>query len=162
MKKEKFGMKLTMQLKQRSYDIILKAGCLKNLHQFTNTANRKVFVLTDSGVPAQYAQTVAGQCPDATVYTIPQGEGSKCLKVYGEVLQAMLDFGMTRADLLVSVGGGVVGDLGGFCAASYMRGIDFVNCPTTVLSQVDSSIGGKTAIDLGETKDRKSVGRERV
>ena len=52
MKREKFGMKLTMQLKQRSYDIILKAGCLKNLHQFTNTANRKVFVLTDSGVPA--------------------------------------------------------------------------------------------------------------
>ena len=146
-------MKLTMQLKSRSYDIILKAGCLANLHQFTNVANRKVFVLTDSGVPAEYAQTVAAQCPDSTVYTIPQGEGSKCLKVYGQVLQAMLAFGMDRKDLLVSVGGGVVGDLGGFCAASYMRGIDFVNCPTTVLSQVDSSIGGKTAIDLGETKN---------
>ena len=83
----------------------------------------------------------------------PQGEGSKCLKVYGQVLQAMLAFGMDRKDLLVAVGGGVVGDLGGFCAASYMRGIDFVNCPTTVLAQVDSSIGGKTAIDLGETKN---------
>ena len=147
------SMKLTMQLKSRSYDIILKAGCLTNLHQFTNVANRKVFVLTDSGVPAEYAQTVAAQCPDSTVYTIPRGEGSKCLKVYGQVLQAMLAFGMDRKDLLVSVGGGVVGDLGGFCAASYMRGIDFVNCPTTVLSQVDSSIGGKTAIDLGETKN---------
>ena len=146
-------MKLTMQLKSRSYDIILKAGCLANLHQFTNVANRKVFVLTDSGVPAEYAQIVAAQCPDSTVYTIPRGEGSKCLKVYGQVLQAMLAFGMDRKDLLVSVGGGVVGDLGGFCAASYMRGIDFVNCPTTVLSQVDSSIGGKTAIDLGETKN---------
>lgn len=130
------SMKLTMQLKSRSYDIILKAGCLANLHQFTNVANRKVFVLTDSGVPAEYAQTVAAQCPDSTVYTIPRGEGSKCLKVYGQVLQAMLAFGMDRKDLLVSVGGGVVGDLGGFCAASYMRGIDFVNCPTTVLSQV--------------------------
>ena len=147
------SMKLTMQLKSRSYDIILKAGCLANLHQFTNVANRKVFVLTDSGVPAEYAQTVAAQCPDSTVYTIPRGEGSKCLKVYGQVLQAMLAFGMDRKDLLVSVGGGVVGDLGGFCAASYMRGIDFANCPTTVLSQVDSSIGGKTAIDLGETKN---------
>ena len=147
------SMKLTMQLKSRSYDIILKAGCLANLHQFTNVANRKVFVLTDSGVPAAYAQTVAAQCPEATVYTIPQGEGSKCLKVYGQVLQAMLAFGMDRKDLLVAVGGGVVGDLGGFCAASYMRGIDFVNCPTTVLAQVDSSIGGKTAIDLGETKN---------
>ena len=69
------------------------------------------------------------------------------------VLQAMLAFGMDRGDLLVAVGGGVVGDLGGFCAQSYMRGIDFVNCPTTVLAQVDSSIGGKTAIDLGETKN---------
>ena len=132
-------MKLTMQLKSRSYDIILKAGCLANLHQFTNVQNRRVFVLTDSGVPAQYARTVAGQCPNSTIYTIPQGEGSKCLKVYGQVLQAMLDFGMDRRDLLVAVGGGVVGDLGGFCAASYMRGIDFVNCPTTTLAQVDSS-----------------------
>ena len=100
------SMKLTMQLKSRSYDIILKAGCLANLHQFTNVANRKVFVLTDSGVPAEYAQTVAAQCPDSTVYTIPRGEGSKCLKVYGQVLQAMLAFGMDRKDLLVSVGGG--------------------------------------------------------
>ena len=146
-------MKLTMQLKSRSYDIILKAGCLANLHQFTNVQNRKVFVLTDSGVPAQYARTVADQCPDSTIYTVPRGEGSKCLKVYGQVLQAMLDFGMGRRDLLVAVGGGVVGDLGGFCAATYMRGIDFINCPTTTLAQIDSSIGGKTAIDLGETKN---------
>ena len=109
-------MKLTMQLKSRSYDIILKAGCLANLHQFTNVQGRKVFVLTDSGVPVDYAKIVAGQCQDATVYTIPQGEGSKCLKVYGQVLQAMLEFGMDRKDLLVAVGGGVVGDLGGFCA----------------------------------------------
>ena len=152
-KKDVRSMKLTMQLKSRSYDIILKAGCLANLHQFTNVANRKVFVLTDSGVPAEYAQTVAAQCPDSTVYTIPRGEGSKCLKVYGQVLQAMLAFGMDRKDLLVSVGGGVVGDLAGFAASIYMRGIDFINCPTTTLSMIDSSIGGKTAIDLGETKN---------
>ena len=108
-KKDVRSMKLTMQLKSRSYDIILKAGCLANLHQFTNVQGRKVFVLTDSGVPADYAKIVAGQCQDATVYTIPQGEGSKCLKVYGQVLQAMLEFGMDRKDLLVAVGGGVVG-----------------------------------------------------
>ena len=96
-------MKLTMQLKSRSYDIILKAGCLANLHQFINVQGRKVFVLTDDGVPAQYAQTVADQCTDAVIYTIPQGEASKCLKVYGQVLQAMLDFGMDRGDLLVEV-----------------------------------------------------------
>ena len=111
------SMKLTMQLKSRSYDIILKAGCLANLHQFTNVANRKVFVLTDSGVPAEYAQTVAAQCPDSTVYTIPRGEGSKCLKVYGQVLQAMLAFGMDRKDLLVSVAA------------------DFVICDTDIFRQ---------------------------
>ena len=149
-------MKLTMQLGSRSYDIILKSGCLANLYQFANVANRKVFILTDSGVPEQYAQTVLAQCPNGMVYTVPQGEASKSLKVY--VLQAMLEFNMTRKDLLVAVGGGVVGDLGGFCAASYMRGIDFVNCPTTTLSQIDSSIGGKTAIDLGETKNIGGAG----
>ena len=146
-------MKLTMNLGTRSYDIILKEGCLANLHQFADLTHRRVFVLTDSGVPAEYAQTVLDQCANGTVYTIPQGEGSKCLKVYGQVLQAMLEFGMDRRDLLVAVGGGVVGDLGGFCAASYMRGIDFINCPTTTLSQIDSSIGGKTAIDLGSAKN---------
>ena len=146
-------MKMTMNLGTRSYDIILKRGCLSNLHQFADLTHRRVFVLTDSGVPAQYAQTVADQCANGIVYTIPQGEGSKCLKVYGQVLTAMLEFGMDRKDLLVAVGGGVVGDLGGFCAASYMRGIDFINCPTTTLAQIDSSIGGKTAIDLGSAKN---------
>ena len=146
-------MKMTMNLGTRSYDIILKRGCLSNLHQFADLTHRRVFVLTDSGVPAEYAKTVADQCANGIVYTIPQGEGSKCLKVYGQVLNAMLEFGMDRKDLLVAVGGGVVGDLGGFCAASYMRGIDFVNCPTTTLAQIDSSIGGKTAIDLGSAKN---------
>ena len=146
-------MKLTMHLGANSYDIILKRGCLSNLYQFTDLVHRRVFVLTDSGVPEQYAKTVLDQCADGTVYTIPQGEGSKSLKVYGDVLTAMLEFGMDRKDLLVAVGGGVVGDLGGFCAASYMRGISFVNCPTTTLAQIDSSIGGKTAVDLGSAKN---------
>ena len=101
-KKDVRSMKLTMQLKSRSYDIILKAGCLANLHQFTNVQGRKVFVLTDSGVPADYAKIVAGQCQDSTVYTIPQGEGSKCLKVYGQVLQAMLaKEGLTESDFVM-------------------------------------------------------------
>ena len=116
-------MKLTMQLGSRSYDIILKSGCLANLYQFANVANRKVFILTDSGVPEQYAQTVLAQCPNGMVYTVPQGEASKSLKVYGQVLQAMLEFNMTRKDLLVAVGGGVVGDLGGAVQRAGLPGI---------------------------------------
>ena len=110
-------------------------------------------VVTDSGVPAQYAQMVADQCKDAHIITVPQGEASKSFKILESVLKQMLEFGMGRGDLVIAVGGGVVGDLAGFAASIYMRGIDFINCPTTTLSMIDSSIGGKTAVDLGETKN---------
>jgi len=112
-----------------------------------------VAVVTDSGVPAQYAQRVADQCRESTIITVPQGEASKSFKILETVLRQMLEFNMGRGDLVVAVGGGVVGDLAGFAAAIYMRGIDFINCPTTTLSMIDSSIGGKTAVDLGDTKN---------
>ena len=146
------GTKLTMNLGERSYDIIVKRGSLENLYQFARL-DRRVAVVTDSGVPAQYAQMVADQCKDATIITVPQGEASKSFKILETVLRQMLDFGMGRGDLVVAVGGGVVGDLAGFAASIYMRGIDFINCPTTTLSMIDSSIGGKTAVDLGDTKN---------
>ncbi|MFR9066421.1 MAG: 3-dehydroquinate synthase family protein [Faecalibacterium prausnitzii] len=146
------GTKLTMNLGERSCDIIVKRGALENLYQFARL-DRRVAVVTDSGVPAQYAQMVADQCKDATIITVPQGEASKSFKILETVLRQMLDFGMGRGDLVVAVGGGVVGDLAGFAASIYMRGIDFINCPTTTLSMIDSSIGGKTAVDLGDTKN---------
>ncbi|MGN0707644.1 MAG: 3-dehydroquinate synthase [Faecalibacterium sp.] len=149
---EPFGTKLTMNLGARSYEIILKNGALENLYQFARL-DRRVAVVTDSGVPAEYAQRVADQCKEACIITVPQGEGSKSLRILETVLRQMLDFGMGRGDLVVAVGGGVVGDLAGFAAAVYMRGIDFINCPTTTLSMIDSSIGGKTAVDLGDTKN---------
>ncbi len=152
MSEEFLGTKLTMNLGERSYDIILRRGALENLYQFANLG-RRVAIVTDSGVPASYAQRVADQCRDSVIITVPQGEGSKSMKTLESVLTQMLAFGMGRGDLVVAVGGGVVGDLAGFAAAVYMRGIDFVNCPTTTLSMIDSSIGGKTAVDLGDTKN---------
>ena len=112
------GTKLTMNLGERSYDIIVKRGSLENLYQFARL-DRRVAVVTDSGVPAQYAQMVADQCKDATIITVPQGEASKSFKILETVLRQMLDFGMGRGDLVVAVGGGVVGDLAGFAAATY-------------------------------------------
>ncbi len=146
------GTKLTMNLGERSYDIILKNGALENLYQFARL-DRRVAVVTDAGVPAEYAQRVADQCRDAKIITVPQGEASKSMKLLESVLRQMLEFNMGRGDLVIAVGGGVVGDLAGFAASIYMRGIDFINCPTTTLSMIDSSIGGKTAVDLGETKN---------
>ena len=146
------GTKLTMNLGERSYDIILKNGALENLYQFARL-DRKVAVVNDSGVPAEYAQRVADQFRESTIMAVPQGGASKSFEILETVLRQMLEFNMGRGDLVVAVGGGVVGDLAGFAAAIYMRGIDFINCPTTTLSMIDSSIGGKTAVDLGDTKN---------
>ena len=135
-----------------NYDIVLEPGAIKNAGELLNL-NRRVLVVTDSGVPAQYAETVAAQCSEAVIVTIPQGEQSKCFDEFRHLLSEMLDKSFTRGDCVVAVGGGVVGDLSGFAASCYMRGVDFYNIPTTLLSQVDSSIGGKTAIDFGGVKN---------
>ena len=134
------------------YDIILERGCLRRAGELLDL-DRKVFIVTDDGVPAAYAQTVAAACREAAVEMLPQGEGSKNMDSFRRILSRMLAFGMTRGDCVAAVGGGVMGDMAGFAAACYMRGIDFYNIPTTVLSQVDSSIGGKTAIDLDGIKN---------
>ena len=134
------------------YDIVLEPGALKKAGELLNL-NRRALIVTDSGVPARYAETVAKQCKEAVIVTIPQGEQSKCFEEFKQLLQEMLDASFTRSDCVAAVGGGVVGDLSGFAASCYMRGVDFYNIPTTLLSQVDSSIGGKTAIDFGGVKN---------
>lgn len=129
------------------YDIVLKHGALNELGNYMNL-QRKALVVTDSKVPSIYAETVANQCKEAYIVTIPQGEESKNFDNFKMLLSQMVSLGFTRTDCVVAVGGGVVGDLSGFVAASFMRGVDFYNIPTTVLSQVDSSVGGKVAIDF--------------
>lgn len=144
--------KLHLDLSERSYDIVIGRGLLAECRKYFNL-QRKVFIVTDSGVPREYAEAVAAASLDAVIVTVPMGEGSKSPETYTSLLEKMIEFGMTRTDCAVAVGGGVVGDLTGFVSASYMRGIDFYNVPTTVLSQVDSSIGGKVAINLGGIKN---------
>ena len=129
------------------YNIYLERGSLKKAGEYLNL-NRRVFIVTDSGVPEEYAKTVAEQSKTPVIVTVKEGEPSKCFDTYKYLLSQMVEHGFTRSDCVVAVGGGVVGDMAGFAAASYMRGIDFYNIPTTVLSQVDSSIGGKVAIDF--------------
>ena len=145
-------MTVNMNLGADSYDIIIERGSLKNVNKSLNL-DRRVLVVTDSGVPDQYAKRVAGVCREGIVLTVDQGEASKSLDTFGRLLQVMLDHGFSRKDCVVAVGGGVVGDLAGFAASAYMRGIDFYNIPTTLLSQIDSSIGGKTAINFGGMKN---------
>lgn len=135
-----------------SYDIVVERGALEKANEYLNL-NRRVLVVTDSGVPSIYAKTLADMCDNGVIYTMEMGEGSKSIDVFGKLLETMLQNGFSRKDCVVAVGGGVVGDVAGFAASAYMRGIDFYNVPTTLLSQIDSSIGGKTAVNFGGVKN---------
>lgn len=143
---------LNMDLGENSYPITVGKELLEKANEYFNL-NRKVFIITDSGVPHKYSDTVEKLCKSATIYTVCAGEGSKSIETLEKVLIAMSDAELGRSDCVVAIGGGVVGDLSGFAASIYMRGIDFYNIPTTLLSQVDSSIGGKTAVNLGGIKN---------
>ena len=129
-----------------------ESGALDHAAEIIGTEHR-AFVVTDSGVPKLWVDKLMAQLPGAELFVFPQGEASKNISTYEAVLAAMLKAGISRQDTLVAIGGGVAGDLGGFAAATYMRGIRFVNVPTTTLSQIDSGIGGKTAIDLAGVKN---------
>ena len=142
-------MKISLSL---GYDIILERGALSNASSYLNL-KRKCLIVTDSGVPKEYAQIIKEQSQEGYVVTIEQGEQSKCFDNYKMLISYMIEKSFTRTDCVIAVGGGVVGDLSGFVASSYMRGIDFYNVPTTLLSQVDSSIGGKVAIDFNSIKN---------
>lgn len=137
------------------YDIVIGQGILKALPSLMDFTD-KTLIVTDSGVPKEYAKTVMHFCKNPVLVTLPEGEKSKNIDEFQHILSVMLKNEFKRGDCVIAVGGGVVGDISGFSAACYMRGIDFYNIPTTLLSQVDSSIGGKTAIDFGGIKN--SVG----
>ena len=143
---------VTVGLGARSYDIIVKRGSLSASWKYLDL-DRKALIVTDDGMPPQYAEQVKAASKDGHILTVPQGEASKSFEQYQRILSEMLSLGFGRGDCVVAVGGGVCGDLAGFAAATYMRGIDFYNVPTTVLSMVDSSIGGKTAIDFCGVKN---------
>lgn len=135
------------------YSVTVERGAIKNLNRYFNL-DRKVLIVTDSEVPEIYSKTVKKQCKAGEIFTFACGEESKTLDTYTEIIKVLTNGGYCRYDCIVAVGGGVVGDIAGFAAATYMRGIDFYNLPTTLLSQVDASIGGKTAVNFCDCKNQ--------
>ena len=117
------------------------------------TAGQQNFVLTDSNVYRLYKEWFVRYFQDAEIFVLEAGEASKTFQSLYEILSKMTGAGLHRTSRLFAVGGGVIGDIGGLAAALYMRGISCVQIPTTLLSQVDSSVGGKTAVDLGGVKN---------
>lgn len=121
------------------------------------TPGRKAAVVTDDGIPRGHIERIAAQLEKAgfaaCVLALPRGEENKNLSSLGSVLGFLYENGLTRADLVVGAGGGVVGDTAGFAAAVYLRGVPFVSVPTTVIAQTDSAYGGKTGVDLLKGKN---------
>ena len=151
---------LTVDLPGRAYDIEIERGLLSRTGERVRALlprAAQVFVVTDSTVGPLYADTVRKSLEGAglacTVHTVPAGEHSKSVARLEELWEAMMAARLTRTDGVIALGGGVVGDLAGFAAATVLRGVDYIQIPTTLLSQVDSSVGGKVAVDLKAGKN---------
>lgn len=137
------------------YDVVVGGGAWKMLRRFPLGRYTSVIVLSERGLWARWGRTF---CREAGLkkprrIIVPTGEPSKSLKMAEWVAKGLLAMGADRRALLIALGGGVVGDLCGFVASTYMRGIDYIQAPTTVVAQVDSAIGGKTAVNVGAMKN---------
>ncbi len=146
---------LTVALPGREYDILIEHGLLTRAGELCRAAlpkAGKLAVVTDSNVAPLYGQQVLDSLStsgfESHLFTVPAGETSKCIQQLSGLWEGFMAFGLTRTDAVVALGGGVVGDLAGFAASTVLRGVEFIQIPTTLLAQVDSSVGGKVAIDL--------------
>jgi 3-dehydroquinate synthase len=145
--------------KKPCYDIVFSTSFAELAEEMEklNIAERKVCIITDSRVKGFYGEEVLqcleGKCRRALLYAFPAGEENKNLDTVRQAYQFLIEEKLDRKDLLVALGGGVTGDVAGFIAATYLRGVDFVQIPTTLIAQSDSSIGGKTGVDFDGYKN---------
>lgn len=152
-------MKTVHVTASKEYDVLIGSGLLRSIGSFVADFKNisKVCIVSDSNVWPLYGQTAVLSLTsagfDVNHYIVPAGEDSKNAQTYFDLITFLAENRMTRTDLIVALGGGVVGDLAGFAAATYLRGIPYIQVPTTLLAAVDSSVGGKTAIDLPAGKN---------
>ena len=148
-----------VNLSERAYDIVIGSGALSGAGAFSISRTRAThaIIITDKNVEAQYAHPAAEQLGQAgckvEVLVVAPGEPSKCVNAASVLWEKLLELGADRKSIIVAVGGGVIGDLAGFVAATYARGLPFIQIPTTLLAQVDSSVGGKVGINLPAAKN---------
>lgn len=151
--------KINLSTNHLNYDIEIGSGFFDKIPLWLaeDFDYPKVFILTDENVGKIYLETFLKGFESTAIkvhyFVVPAGESSKSLSKCEEIYEVMIQKGITRKDLVITLGGGVVGDLGGFVASTYLRGVDFIQIPTTLLSQVDSSVGGKVGVNLASGKN---------
>ncbi|OFI49964.1 3-dehydroquinate synthase [Floricoccus tropicus] len=152
-------MKLEVDLKTHPYEIVIERGSFNHLGEWVKSLwkPQQIVIITDNRVAELYAESAKNQLIEAgfevDVFRFLEGEQSKNLTTVSKVYDFLANRGMTRSDGIIALGGGVVGDLAGFVASTYMRGIHFLQVPTTLLAQVDSSVGGKTGVNTSKAKN---------
>lgn len=149
-------MQMNVKTQSGSYDIIIEKGIFSDIAaQIRSVASGRLFVITDENVDAIYQQSLYRNLAefDFEYMVLPAGEKTKCLEMLGKIYSSLADAKITRTDTIIAFGGGVVGDIAGLAASTYLRGIGFIGVPTTLLAQVDSSVGGKVAVDLPQGKN---------
>ncbi len=143
---------LRVKASARTYDVMIESGLLGRLSAHLDPELFYV-VIADDHIPSAYIEKVTAVCPNHIVIRFPQGEASKSLAELGRIIDIMTDQCVRKDSCVIAVGGGVTGDLAGFAAAVYLRGIPYIQIPTTLLAQIDSSVGGKVAIDTAKAKN---------
>ena len=152
-------MELIVDLKDRSYPIIIEKGLINRVSEEIRKVykGKKIFIITDDNVNKYYGGKITEALKDSEfevkLLSLKPGEETKNFNTLPIVYNELLNFNLTRSDLIIALGGGVIGDLAGFVASTYLRGVDFVQIPTSLLAQVDSSVGGKVAVDLDRGKN---------
>lgn len=151
--------KLSIELKENSYDIYIKKGIIENVGLLIKNIyeNKKIIIVTDENVDKYYGHVVYESLMEnkfeVKKVVLKSGEKTKGINSLLKLYEEFLDYKITRSDLIIALGGGVIGDLTGFAAATFLRGVPFIQIPTSLLAQIDSSIGGKVAIDLPQGKN---------
>jgi 3-dehydroquinate synthase len=142
-------------IQKREYQIYIGNNLIEKIASlFDFSSYSKIFIITDTIVEPLFLQLLLKSLPQKAAYiAIPPGEKAKHIEIVKNIWQAMYNAGLDRKSVVINLGGGVIGDMGAFAAATYMRGIDFINIPTTLLAQVDESVGGKLAIDFAGIKN---------
>lgn len=144
--------KVHVSLKSNSYDVLIESNILFSIDKYIDTS-REIVIITDDNIPKIYLSVIQEKIPIIKTLFIPNGEKSKSMEMAYYLLNALVELKAKRDVLLIALGGGVVGDLVGFVASIYMRGVDYIQVPTTLLSQIDSSVGGKVAVNAEKMKN---------
>jgi 3-dehydroquinate synthase len=141
-----------MPLGEQSYDVYIEKGIINQCDRFINP-EKEIVIITDDNIPQAYIDVLTSKLNVKATYILNAGESLKNANEVNFIIESLIKKGITRSVTLIALGGGVIGDLTGFIASIYMRGVDFIQIPTSLLSQIDSSIGGKVGINTSTMKN---------